>query len=62
MSKQSYEHTDMIGMLRVVDEAGPISALEMVGDFKAAVKRGFIGSNGCLTEAGRRFLAESEHP
>lgn len=60
MSKQSYEYTDMIGMLRVVDEAGPISALDMVGDFRDVVKRGYVGSDGLLTLMGKKKLYDAD--
>lgn len=60
MSQQSFEHTDEIGLLRVVDEAGPISTMAMVTEFKGVVKKGYVGSDGLLTEKGKQYLAEQD--
>lgn len=53
---------DDIAMLRVCHEAGPISAMEMVGEFLPFVKAGLIGPDGLLTENGLFCLALEDTP
>ena len=60
VSKQSYEHTEMIGRLRFVEDSGPIGPIELLTEFRREFVTGLIDSQGFITEAGRRKLAESE--
>ncbi len=53
---------DDIAMLRVVQESGPITLADMLGDFKPQVKAGWIGPDGHLTESGLFVLALEDTP
>ncbi len=60
MSKQSYDHTELVGLCRVVEEAGPLSAAAMVGDFIELTKRGLLTGQGYLSTKGKELLARED--
>lgn len=60
MSKLSYQYTELLQRLRFVDEFGPLSAVELLTDYRELFEAGFIDSFGRLTADGKQRLGEAE--